>query len=270
MSDEIWRTMDRATLSKVYDNFGAVPDAPAQLARWARLSAELRAASPATLDLAYGPRPRNRIDLLAGGAADAPLLAFIHGGYWQRNAKDDFTCMAAGPIARGLDVALVGYTLAPEASLTDIAGEIDAALAFLRQRHRGRLVVSGWSAGGHLAALTMSKADAALTISGIYDLAPIRQTILDDKLGLTSEEVQSRSPLRNLPDASGPLTIAFGARELPELRRQSTDYHAALGDAGRAATLLAIPEADHFSILDGLIDPAGALTEAAARLAGGG
>ena len=192
-----WRDLDRAALSRAYDNSGAVADSAARLADWRLRSAALRARPGHTLDLPYDPGPahaagpRNRIDLFACGRAGAPLLAFIHGGYWQRNAKEGFACLAEGPLALGLDVALIGYTLAPEASLTRIADEIGAALRALRAHDaaaglgRRRLVVSGWSAGGHLAALALDgpDADAGLAISGIYDLAPIRRTSLTTRSG---------------------------------------------------------------------------------------
>ena len=93
------------------------------------MSATLRADRATELDVPYGPLPRNRIDLFPAARPDAPLLVFIHGGYWQRNAKEDFACMAAGPLARGMAVALPGYTLTPEASLTAIVDEVGAALA---------------------------------------------------------------------------------------------------------------------------------------------
>ncbi len=268
MIDEPWLTMDRAALDKAYDNLGAVPDAQAHLDRWARLSAETRAAYPDDLDISFGPRPRNRLDVFECGRTDAPLLAFIHGGYWQRNTKETFACMARGPLARGLDVAMIGYTLAPEASLTAITAEIAAALAFLRARLEGhRMIVAGWSAGGHLAAQLLPGADAGLAISGIYDLAPIRATGLNDKLALTEVEVRELSPVAAPPP--GPLVIAYGAGELPELCRQSETYHAARLAAGVESTLVAIPGADHFSILDGLIEPTGALTEIVVQLAAG-
>ncbi len=78
-------------------------------------------------------------------------MVFIHGGWWQRNSRQVFSCMAEGPLACGIDVALVGYTLAPEASLTEIGAEIAAALDWLAAREPvGSCVLSGWSAGGHL------------------------------------------------------------------------------------------------------------------------
>ena len=87
---------------------------------------------------------------------------FIHGGYWQRNDKDMFACMAEGPLANGFDVALIGYTLCPDVTLTELVAETHAAIRWLRQEGprrgfgEGKLVVSGWSAGGHLTAMALA------------------------------------------------------------------------------------------------------------------
>ncbi|MCJ2129734.1 alpha/beta hydrolase [Methylobacterium sp. E-045] len=271
-----WRRMDRETLSRAYDNTGAVADSAARLSGWRARSAELRALHPHDLDLPYGPAERNRIDLFRSGAEDAPLLVFIHGGYWIRNARQDFACMAEGPLNHGLDVGLVGYTLAPAASLTEIAAEIRAALAVLRGREEGRgrrrLVVSGWSAGGHLAALALAwpEVDAGLAISGVFDLEPIRHTELDDRLHLTEAEIEALSPIRQVPRSDKPLAVVCGSAELPELRRHSADYDEAWRSAGNASTFAELPGHDHFSILDELIRPDGALTALAVKLAGKG
>lgn len=271
-----WRTLDRAALSRAYDNTGAVADSAVRLADWAARSARLRAAPGHALDIPYGPGPRNRIDLFACGRRHAPLLAFIHGGYWQRNAKEGFACMAEGPLALGMDVALIGYTLAPEASLTRIADEIRAALGTLRAHDaaaglgRRRLVVSGWSAGGHLAALALAwpEVDAALAVSGVFDLAPIARTTLDDALRLTPDEVEALSPIRTITERAAPLVVAHGARELPELQRQSRAYAEARAQRDLPTRLQAIAGADHFSILEALRAPGGTLARAAAELAG--
>ena len=268
--DGDWRSMDRATLSAAYDNGAAVADSAGHLARWRALSTVVRSEQPSTLDLAYGPRARNAMDIFACGRPDAPLFVFLHGGYWMRNGKEAFACMALGPLALGLDVATVGYTLAPEVDLAGIVDEIRTALRLLRAGHPARrLIVSGWSAGGHLAALAAGwpEVDAALCISGIYDLAPLRGTAMNDTLKLGGDDVDRLSPQRVLPGAAKPTVIAYGAAELPELRRQSRDYAAALAGAGQVAMLMPVDGADHFSVLDGLIDPTGPLAKAALALA---
>lgn len=274
MNDEIWRGMTREELDAAYNNSAAVKHSAATLAEWTRRSADLRAARSETLNLAYGPKPRNKLDLFRCGKSGAPLFVFIHGGYWQRNSKDIFSCMAEGPLAQGFDAAIIGYTLAPEATLTEIVAETHAAIRWLRKegpRHgtgTGALVVSGWSAGGHLTAMAMGLAevDAGFAISGIYDIEPCRLSYLNDKLRLTEKEVEDLSPIRHLPKEPKPMTLAFGASELPELQRQSRDYASARGEAGLPTRLLALHTHDHFSIMEELIKPDGKLTAALFRL----
>jgi arylformamidase len=274
MRDEIWRGMTRDQLDAAYNNGAAVAHSTATRDRWAARSAKLRAADGETLELAYGPKPRNQIDLFKSGAPDAPLLVFIHGGYWQRNDKETFACMAEGPLARGFDVALIGYTLAPDATLTQIVDETHAAIRWLRReapRHgagNGRLAVSGWSAGGHLTAMAadLDEVDATLAISGIYDIEPCRLNYLNEKLHLTEDEVVALSPIRHLPKTAKPMMVAYGVNELPEMQRQSRDYAQARNDAGLATELLPLPGHDHFSVLDELQKPNGKLTEALCRL----
>jgi acetyl esterase/lipase len=200
---------------------------------------------------------------------------FIHGGYWQRNTREDFAAVAEGIMAHGWSAAMVGYTLAPDVSLTAIVGEIGQSLDWLGQHGAehglagGPVVVSGWSAGGHLTAMALShpRVAAGLAISGVFDLAPISQTYLDEKLGLTDEEVATLSPLR-LPVVQKPLAIAYGTRELPALVADSRDLHARRSAAGAPGQLLPIAGADHFTILEELRRPDGALVAAARRLIG--
>ena len=135
MNDIVWRGMTRDRLGAAYNNGLAFKDSERRLAGWEARTAKLRARSdPALLDLPYGPKPRNKIDLYRAGPQSAPLLVHVHGGYWQRNSKEVFGCMAEGPLAHGVDVAMVGYTLAPEASLTEIVGEVRAAMRWSRAR----------------------------------------------------------------------------------------------------------------------------------------
>jgi acetyl esterase/lipase len=270
----IWRGMTRAELDVAYNNAAAVKNSAAKLEEWTQRSARLRERHQNTLDLAYGPRPRNRIDLFRCGKPQAPLLVFFHGGYWLRFAKDMFACVAEGPMARGFDVALPSYTLAPEATLTEIVAESHAALRWLRREGtrsgiaRTKLIVSGWSAGGHLTAMAMglTEVDAGLAISGIFDVEPCRLNYLNDVLNLSAAEAEAMSPMRHLPECAAPLVIAYGTGELPELQRQSREYFNVLRDADRKAELVPLAGCDHFSVLEELARPVGQLVDALARM----
>jgi acetyl esterase/lipase len=130
----IYRGMDRATLDAAYDNTGAVADSQDYRAHWWEASAAIRAQPQSKLDVRYGARPRAALDYFPSGATHAPLFVFIHGGYWQRNEKERFSFIVPGPRAHGINVAIPGYTLAPDARLTDIVAEIRQALSFLANR----------------------------------------------------------------------------------------------------------------------------------------
>src|SRR5690349_8542759 len=132
MNEIVWDGMTRAQLDAAYNNSAAVKNSDQKIAQYTERSNRLRAQRNELLDLRYGSKPRNTIDVYRSGAANAPLFVFIHGGYWLRNSKETFACASEGPLTRGIDVAMVGYTLAPEATLSEIVDEVRAALRFLR------------------------------------------------------------------------------------------------------------------------------------------
>ena len=208
-----WRSLDRAALADAYNSAAAVANSGAITASWEPRSTPVRQRPGAMLDLAYGPRPRNRIDFIRCGAPRAPTLVFVHGGYWQMRAKEKFTFVATGPLAIGINVALVGYTLAPAASMDEIVAEIRSALDWLAAELPAlggdpqKLLLSGWSAGAQLAAMTMDHPSirGCLAISGIYDLEPMRHCYVNDKLGLDEAMALRNSPIRLQPSAKVPL-----------------------------------------------------------------
>jgi acetyl esterase/lipase len=267
-----WAKASQAERDAAYDNAGAVADSPALIAARNAAGAAFRAAHPDHLDLAFGESERQAWDLFPGSDPHAPCLVFIHGGYWQRNRRQDFAHLAEGALAMGCSFAYNGYTLAPEVSLTRIAWQVHAALDWLSAHGpphgiAGPIVASGWSAGGHLAALALEHpaVSAGLAISGIYELAPIRETNLNDALKLTDEEVAELSPMRR-PVMHKPLALAYGSVELPEHYRQSRDFHALRSAAHAPGPLVPVPAADHFRVLEALRVPDASLLRVAATL----
>jgi acetyl esterase/lipase len=261
-----WGTLSRAERDAAYDNIAAVTDSMALNTARAEASAVFRAAHGGHLDLRYGSRERNTWDLYPATDPNAPCVVFIHGGYWQRNSKDQFASLIAGPYALGWSAALPGHTLAPDASLTEIVAEINAALDWLaanRKAHgiNGPVVLSGWSAGGHLTALCLGHPliDAGLAISGIFELGPLRDTVLNDKLRLTDDEIETLSPLR-LPMINKPLAITYGTAELPPLVSDSRALHARRSAAHLPGALIPVPGGNHFTIVEQLQDERGILT----------
>jgi arylformamidase len=262
-----WRAMSQEDRDRGLNNGVAVAESGDMVAGWERRSAEMRAQCSGHLDLRYGPRERNRIDFLK--ARDkGPTLVFIHGGYWQARAKEVFTLFAGGPMAHGINVALFGYTLAPDATLDEIVAEIHQGLDFLAGQLPGlggdasRIVVSGWSAGGHLTSMALShpQVKAGMAISGIYDLEPIRHSYLNVKLKLDEAMSLRNSPALQAGGAMKPLSLAVGGAELPLLRKQTADFAAHRAKYGLPVTYEEIPGADHFTIMNELASPTGRIT----------
>jgi arylformamidase len=262
-----WRALSQHDRDLALNNGVAVAESADIVAGWERRSLEMRARYAGHLDLRYGSRERNRIDFLK--AADkAPTLVFIHGGYWQTRAKEVFTVMAEGPMAHGINVALIGYTLAPEATLDEIVTEIHAGIDFLAEQlpalggDAGRIVVSGWSAGGHLTtmALTNAHVKAGIGISGIYDLEPIRASYLNVKLGLDEAMSHRNSPVMQAGGTMKPLSLVVGSAELPLLRKQTADFAGHRAKYGLPVTYEEIPGANHFTIMNELASPSGRIT----------
>jgi arylformamidase len=266
----IYRGMNQAELDAGYNNTLAVSNSGLLLEDFDRRSAVIRETHGAHLDLRYGPAPRNRIDYFPA-EKPGPLLVFIHGGYWQMRAKETFSFLAAGPLAHGIHVAMVGYTLAPDISLSGIVAEVRVALSWLKRHARDfggdadRMIVSGWSAGGHLTALCLDEPGVigGVAISGIYDLEPVRLSYLNEKLKMTEDEEKLLSPLR-LPLSPRPLVVTYGTGELPELQQQSERFGAAR--RGLPGALVPLAFHNHFTILNELAAPDGTITREVCKL----
>jgi arylformamidase len=262
-----WRGMSQGDRDLGLNNSVAVPGSAEMVAGWEGLSAVMRVRYSGHLDLRYGPRERNRIDFLK--AVDGgPTLLFIHGGYWQMRAKEVFTVMAGGPMAHGINVALIGYTLAPDATLDEIVAEIHRGIDFLAAQlpalggDPGRIVASGWSAGGHLTAMALShpQVKAGMAISGIYDLEPIRHSYLNVKLGLDEAMSRRNSPMMQAGGPMKPLSLVAGSAELPLLRKQTADFAGHRAKYGLPVTYEEIAGTNHFTIMNEMMSPKGRIT----------
>lgn len=273
--------MDRAALDKLYNNRAAVPTHQQDLDRWAADSERVRRLLSPRRDLAYGPHPRETLDLFVAPEPDCPLVVFIHGGYWQALSKDESGFVAEGfaaPAAGGLaNVAVVNYPLAPEADMDRIVASLRRALLWLWREaaplgiDRTRIYVSGHSAGGHLALMMIltdwfaldgaAPADlvkAGMSLSGLYDLLPIAHCYLNDKLGMDDSVAIRNSPVYILPRWSRPLPplfVAVGEQETPAFHAQQHDCVKAYRAAGGRVTEITAPAKHHFNIVNELARP---------------
>ncbi|MFO0987895.1 MAG: alpha/beta hydrolase fold domain-containing protein [Alphaproteobacteria bacterium] len=269
---------DRAGLDAQYNLRAAVKDAIEHLGEGARRSGVFRAKAAVQLDVPYGPAHGERVNLYAAQKAGAPVLVFVHGGYWQRLDKNDFDYVAEPFVAAGAAVVNVNYTLAPRAAMDEIVRQVRAAVAWTWREARSfngdpaRIHVAGHSAGGHLAAMAALTAwdgfapglpadavKSAVAISGLYDLEPVRHTYLNDALKLDAAAARRNSPMLFVRRGAAPLSLAVGAEETAEFVRQQRDFAAAMAAAGAPPETAEIPDRHHFDVIHDLAEPASKL-----------
>lgn len=263
-----WAYLSSEERDLAYNNTAAVPDALQITADRAAASAAFRASHPAKLDIPYGDSDRTKWDLFPAAEPTSPCMVYIHGGYWQRGSRDMYSVLAEGVRPLGWSAAFIGYDITPHVTLTEIVRQIHQGLDWLGLHGpdhgiAGPVVVTGHSAGGHLTAMALSNptVKAGLTISGVFELGPLRDTPLNQALKLTDEEVQTLSPLR-LPVVGKPMGIAYGTHELPALMEDSRRLHARRANAHAPGPLIQVVGTNHFDILDTLQTPDGVLTRA--------
>ncbi|PZO50746.1 MAG: alpha/beta hydrolase [Alphaproteobacteria bacterium] len=246
-------------LEAEYNNRARVPEHPAIIAGWAKDAAAYREARPPRV-VRYGDGERHTFDLFEAGAG--PAVMFIHGGYWQALDKSFFSHMAAGLNALGVSVTVPSYDLCPNVRVGDIVEQTRAACTALHRETNAPVIVSGHSAGGHLAACllaTEAHVPAAYAISGLFELAPLVPTSLNTALRLDDAEAEALSPL-TWPGPEGKILDAVvGADESSEYLRQSAAIVEAWGAEGVATRYEAIAGANHFTIIAPLADARSAM-----------
>lgn len=255
---------------EAFANAKHIPGGADYPARWAAAAERLRAAlgDRARLGLRYGPAAAEWFDLFLPEGAAEGLVIFVHGGYWLRFGPRDFSHLAAGALARRWVVAMPAYTLAPAARIAGMTRQIAAALAVAAAEVPGPVVVTGHSAGGHLAA-RMACADVALPaplggrlarvvpISPVADLRPLRETGMNADLRLDAAEALAESPVL-LPRRPGPTVhVWVGGAERPAFLDQARR----LGNAWACPVTVAAGR-HHFDVIEGLVQPESALLQA--------
>ncbi|MEP7208186.1 MAG: alpha/beta hydrolase [Casimicrobiaceae bacterium] len=274
-------------IERGYNNRAAVPDHPAWFARWARLAEVARTAAPFQADVRYGPNPKETLDIFLPKGEPRGTFVFIHGGYWRSLDKHEHAFVAPPLLAAGHAVVLLNYDLCPDVSIATIVLECRRAIAWIVRdgaRHglpEGDLVVSGHSAGGHLAAmlhatdwtaldLSRNPITAGVSLSGVHDLMPLVQASMNADLRLDAAEAARLSPVHLRPTTDAPFLIAVGADETSEFLRQSKLLWQAWAGQGRRAIEppFCIPERHHFSVVADYADPSASLTRRTLALFG--
>jgi arylformamidase len=245
------------------------------MADWGARSARFRATADCRLDLAYGKRARERIDLFRSGVAGAPLLAYIHGGYWQRGDKSAYSFVAKPFVDAGVDVAMLSYNLCPDGDLALLTAQVRAAIAWLWRNagdlgvSRERISVAGHSAGGHLAAMVLATnwpalgtdlardlVKSGIPISGLFRLEPLRRTTINDAVGIDDGIARDYSPQFLEPATRAPVLVALGGGETPHFHRQTNEFVAQWKRHDAPIEAFFEPDVDHFDVVNRLADPA--------------
>lgn len=236
-----------------------------------RESERVRSELDHRLNVPFGPTLAEHVDLYPAGET-APVLIYVHGGFWYLRTSQEFGFVARGPISRGIATVIVNYDLCPRVTIDEIVRQTRAAVAWVYENARsfggdaGRIHVAGHSAGGHLVAMLLATdwegeyglpgdvVKSAAAISGLYDLAPFPYTFLQPQLQLGWDQVLRNSPVLHIPDAAPPLLVAYGEEETDEFKRQSEAFLSAWRANGLDGERLLLAGKNHYDVIDGFLD----------------
>lgn len=279
-----YRGYDRAGLDAQYNLRARHTDALDLIQQGAERSARTRAKLKCELDIAYGEGEEERLDIFPATSRGRPVLVFIHGGYWQRLDKADYSFVAEGFVPVDVNVVTVNYGLAPKFGMDEIVRQMRASLAWIWRHagdfgaNRNRVYVCGHSAGGHLTAMMMMTQWSAFerglpsdlvkggcAISGIYDLEPIRLCHVNDALHMSKAEARRNSPIFMIPPTEAPLILAVGDDETDEFLRQQEAFAKALSASGQTPHIVDLPGLHHFTIVPALAEPDSVLNDEVRR-----
>ena len=260
----MWKNLSKEDLDKAYNNSLAVAKSSDIGHSCVQSSILAKESLDGDCDISYGDSKFQSFDFFSAGH-NAPVIVFVHGGFWQMRSKDDFTFIVPPLVNAGFSIAMLGYRLAPHANMYEIVQDVRDSLKAIRAHIKEKNIVSqkiwllGWSAGAHLISMIQDE-DCILggtAISGIYDLEPMRHCYINEKLQLDENTSLQNSPILLQQNAAKPLDIFVGEAELLEMQKQSIDFSAYRNSTNAVGIFKNIPERNHYTILDELISKDG-------------
>lgn len=283
MSGMVYKHFNQEELDGQYNLRARHPDFQSHFDWFEQESAAIRERMECRVDVAYGDSPLQNLDVFPAKKPGAPVQVFIHGGYWQAMDKSFFSFPAAPVVESGGAFVSINYELAPQATMDQIVAQTRRAMAWCYRNaesfngNPGQLFGSGHSAGGHLIAMMMNTdwsgeeglpahlLQGACSISGLFDLEPVRLCYLNEVLGMDSDAARRNSPLFNIPKHGIPLIAAVGQGETDEFRRQNGMLATAWRARGFMCEEMTLPRLNHFEIMRELALPESRLTAAMLR-----
>jgi arylformamidase len=281
----VYKEYDQQLLDNQYNTRLHVPNYADYFERWEHLSKETEQNLPVIKDIAYGSSPRERLDIYPSVQPRSKTLVFVHGGYWQTLDKSMFQFIADGFYSYGVTIVLITYPLAPVASISQIVTSCRKAMKWLFGNlsafngDENEMYVVGHSAGGHLAAMLMAtdwkRFDPHLSglvlkgvcaVSGLFNLVPIQLSYLNAVLGIDNQTAKENSPVRLQSFTACPLLVAVGEAESEEFINQSREFYRCWKDNGPDIQLLQLPQQNHYSIAEAIIDTQSPLYQALLQL----
>ncbi|OCB78301.1 hypothetical protein B0A79_12180 [Flavobacterium piscis] len=252
-------------LDAEYDVEKAVSNFPDYIKKYVTDSQQARRVLKDRFVIAYGPTLMERLTVYPAKDTGAPVLIFIHGGYWKIGLGDDYDFVAMGIAKANFTVVIVNYDLAPKVTIPEMVRQIRSSIAWTSQnilQFNGdpkQIFVAGHSAGGHLAAMSAitnwsdyglreNTIKGILVVSGLFDLEPVSHTFVQPAIRITADQILSSSPIRLIVPSKIPLIVAWGDQETEAFKRQSSNYLQAWLNKGNNGTALVLPK-NHFSIL---------------------
>ena len=277
--------MHPTELDLAYNNSIAVMNSAEITQSWVDASRVIRerlqADSNVALNVAYGPGARQCFDFFSAGK-NTPIVVFVHGGFWQMRCKEDFMFIVPTLLKHGISVAMLGYTLAPEANMGNMVKDICMGLDAIEKKVRNDrqtegadefetflgFCLLGWSAGAHLVAATIDQPNvrAAVCISGIYDLEPMRHCYVNEKLQLDADDALQFSPIKQTNHFGKPLDLFVGGAELPAMQMQTNDFYRYRQAQAQPGEFTLLNGLNHYTIFDELVNEDGAVLKAIQKI----